>query len=556
MKNLKLSISLLVSSALFGAQLTSASPQAAGRTVLPDTVQVVEAVQGQPVSSETQPDRERSPDLDRVSALPPVSFAELRRLKALARTGDAMVDGVQQLDTTSSLVGLLRNQTGIAQSSLPNNAVPPDTILARSGTRVLEAVNRGVQLRSLSGSQISIKDLNDFFAASTTDGLLFDPKVYYDQIGGNERFYVVALQQNSFPRLSRIWLAVSRSADPANLDPASWCRYSFDGRRDIGTTAESWADYPGLGGGRDALVITTNQFTFGGSFTYSIVHTIHKEPLANNAFTCPALTITSFQPASTQGDFNTFTLQPVHHYAPPRSRAETVNPVYLINTFWFGGTDVYRVWQVSNVASGSPVLASRDSEVGGQVYDLAPDSPQNGSTSPRVDTGDLRIYSASATSLDEIWAAHTVSCNIGGGENESCIRVFSMFVGGFPLQAGPGYFITFGGGAGDFFSYPAIAVNGSSQVGIGYQFAGQTDYLGAGWAFRAASSTLIGATGTYATGNCVLPQSPGRIVARAGDYSGAQTTPDALDTFWLAGEHAQQVGSACHWATRIAELSP
>ncbi len=557
---IKLPLGLFVVYFFFCGGISSAESQGGERVVLPDSVQVVEAVQGSLGIESSQPTGNGPSRFDEIPfALPPVPLAEFKRLKAQARFGDSSEGEVQQLELVDSLTGptVLRNQAGIAQSSLPNNAVPPDTILARSSTRVVEAVNRGVQLRTLSGSQLAIKDLNAFFGASTASGLLFDPKVYYDQIGANERFYVVALQQRPSPRLSRIWLAVSRAQNPGNLDPGSWCRYSFEGRRNIGTSSESWADYPGLGGGKDSLLITTNQFTFSSrAFTYSIVHVVHKEPLANNSTTCPALTVTSFQPATTQGDSNTFTLQPVHHYVAPHSRPETVNPAYLINSFASSGANVYRVWQLRNLASGNPTLARADSAVSSHPYHLAPDAPQNGSTSPKVDTGDLRIYSASATSIIEIWAAHTVRCNIGGGENASCIRVLSMFVGGVPFGASPGYFITFGGSAGDFYSYPAVAINDSSQVAVGFQFAGQNDFLGTAWAYREASSTSISATGVYGVGNCVLPISPGRGVARAGDYSGAQTTPDSLTTFWLAGELAQQSGSSCLWGTRILELSP
>lgn len=557
---IRLSLGLFVLCLPVCTGIAWAGSDGAERVVFPDSVQVVEAVQGNLGLEALQPPEKAESRFDEIPApLSPVPPGELRRLKEEARRGAPSEGGVQQLDlSTSSLTGptVLRTQNGMNQSTLPNNAIPPDTILARSSNRVVEAVNRGVQLRTLSGSQLAIRDLNAFFGAATGDGLLFDPKVYYDHIGANERFYVAALQLRTSPRLSRIWLAVSRSPNPGDLNSGSWCRYSFEGRRNIGTTAESWADYPGLGGGRDALLISTNQFTFSSfAFTYSIVHVIEKEPLANNSFTCPALTLRSFQPATSQGDFNTFTLQPVHHYVAPRSRAETVNPAYLVNTFFFGGSRIYRLWQLRNLSTGNPTLARYDSSVSGQTYHLAPDSPQNGSTNPRVDTGDLRIYSASATSLDEIWAAHTVRCNMGGGDNESCVRIFSIFLGGFPFAAGPGYFITFGGGDGDFYSYPAVAVNGASQVAVSFQFAGENDFLGTAWAYRPTNSTSISATGVYGTGNCQLPNSP-RGVSRAGDYSGAQTTPDTLSTFWLAGELARQTGSSCHWNTRMIELSP
>jgi hypothetical protein len=45
-------------------------------------------------------------------------------------------------------------------------------------------------------------------------------------------------------------------------------------------------------------------------------------------------------------------------------------------------------------------------------------------------------------------------------------------------------------------------------------------------------------------------------VARAGDYSGAQTDPTVVNRWGLAGDQAITIGTACQWRTRIALLTP
>src|SRR6185312_1436015 len=101
---------------------------------------------------------------------------------------------------------------------------PPDTSVAKSPTRVLEAVNGALRLSNTSGGTIATVDLNTFFGAAVANGLLFDPKVYFDRNATNQRFYVVALQQNTNPKLSLIWLGVSRITNPSNLSSPNWCR--------------------------------------------------------------------------------------------------------------------------------------------------------------------------------------------------------------------------------------------------------------------------------------------------------------------------------------------
>ena len=121
---------------------------------------------------------------------------------------------------------------------------------------MLEATNSAVRLFTNVGGVIQTKNLNTFFGAPVGDGLLFDPKTYYDRNAANRRHYVAALQvsgrgdSNIGNNISRIWLAISRSPDPANLNAANWCRYAINGQLNAGTTNANWADYPGLGTGR------------------------------------------------------------------------------------------------------------------------------------------------------------------------------------------------------------------------------------------------------------------------------------------------------------------
>ncbi len=277
---------------------------------------------------------------------------------------------------------------GLDRPSAANNGFvfsPPDTTLGKSPNRVLEGANSALRLSTTVGAILDTKDLNTFFGASTTNGLLFDPKVYFDRLGPNPRFYVVALQRigiddtTSTNDVSRIWVAVSRSGDPASLASTNWCRYNIDGRRNVGTLNSSWADYPEIGVGSDSFLFATNQFRFTDSnfFTFSVVRVWNKTIASDNAASCPSIPRFRFQPSPTLGHFSTFTLQPAQQYTAPSSFPGTANPAYLVSTRR-GTGHAYHVWRVRNVASGSPTMEGLT--LTGRSYGIPPPSPQPGNS--------------------------------------------------------------------------------------------------------------------------------------------------------------------------------
>jgi hypothetical protein len=450
-------------------------------------------------------------------------------------------------DVATSFVGL--DRPGAA-----NNGIvffPPDTIVAKSTTKVLEAVNSAVRMFSTVGAVAQTKDLNTFFGASTANGILFDPKVYYDRNAANRRFYVVALQQKSDPKVSRIWLAVSRSADPTNLDAANWCRYNLEGKRNISTADESWADYPGLGAGADALMITANQFTFSAeNFTYAVIRVLNKTTLSNNAAACPSVPIFTFQASGTKGDGTAFTLQPAQHYSSPSSFTSTTNPAYLVSTV-FGTSNIYRVWQIRNVAGGSPTLRSLNL-TGAFTYSVQPNAAQSGSAT-LLDTGDNRMMQVAGIG-NSLFAVHGTGCNFAGGAPESCARFVKITVGqaaGGALTASLAKQNTFGGGPGAFYFWPGIAANNRLQVVVPFHISSASSFLSSYWTMKDDAAATFESASRNTVGTCAQTLS-----GRTGDYIGAQTDPSDFTSFWVAGERATTLVGACQWQTQIQKIVP
>jgi hypothetical protein len=446
---------------------------------------------------------------------------------------------------------------GLDRPSAANNGftfTPPDEILGKSPNRILEGVNSALRLFTNAGSTLATRDLNSFMGAPTGNGRLFDPKVYYDRNATNPRFFVVALQQSgrgdtsTGNDVSRIWIAVSRAADPGSL-VSGWCRYNIEGRRNIGAANVSWADFPSIGAGRDSFSFTTNQFRFtNDAFTFAVVRVWNKTVAENNATSCPTVPRFTFQPSATEGDFSRFTVQPAQHYTSPSSFTGTTNPAYYLSTRR-GSSNEYHVYRVRNVAGGSPTLAQLT--LTGTSYSIPADSPQPGST-VLVDTGDNRVLQVAGIG-NTLLGTLTTGCNFSSGTPaESCslsprVTVTQTSTGGLSASIRENTFAGFGNTF--FVHHPSIALNTSLQAGATWLFSGSAQRLSAASMVKNVNAAWTGVL-TYAPGTCAQASN------RSGDYSGAQTDPTDVRTFWLAGEQSVQIAGTCQWRTRIGRLVP
>jgi hypothetical protein len=462
---------------------------------------------------------------------------------------------------TTSFAGLNR------PASTSNGFVfnPPDTIAGKSSTHVIEATNSAIRLFNTSGTVLSTMTLSAFLGKTVSDppdDILFDPKVYFDRIGPNQRFFVVALEVNGRDNtstaddVSRIRIAVSRSSDPTSLASSGWCRYNIDGRQDVATSNVSWADYPMIGVGQNAFVFSMNNFRFTDrAFTHGFIHVWRKDIASNNASSCPSVPRVVFRSTSTAGDFGRFAIQPVQHYTAPSSFTGTTNPVYLVSNRR-GSSNQYRVWRIRNLG-GSPTISNVLLTNGS--YTIPPQSPQP-SGSITIDTGDNRVLQA-AGRANTFVAIHTTGCQFTGGSVESCPRQLRFSVG----QDGSGNLtasvlenVLAGFGDNVYVHHPSIARNSALQVGSVWEFSGPSNALSSAALIKnVGASSPWTAVSTFASGTCSQPASPGSTTrARSGDYSGAQTDPSDSNAFWLAGERSTTISASCQWDTRVAKLTP
>jgi hypothetical protein len=540
----------------------------AQETLRPVTVQR-SALQASPEASAAALERLR--EIPLLTPFGPANSPEYLEFKRQATTDPRVQAADQALEpfgptaetaarVTRSFRGIDFFEAGVFRGDEAVFAVPPDPNVAASSTRVVHVVNLAIRMFTRDGRVLQTLDLNDFFGAPVGENferILFDPKVIYDANGPRDRFYVVALETTAgtpLPRRSIIHLAVSRSANPGNLNPANWCFYRINGRRNAGTELDSWADYPSLGAGADALVINTNQFTFQDFFfTFSVVRAIRKLPLSDNAESCPSPRLFTFQGSNEPGDIAAFTLQPAQHLTNPSSFSGTTNPVYLTNTI-YAFTTTYRVWRLRNVST-SPSLSVRNVE-GNFEYGIPPLIPQRNDFG-FLDAGDHRMLEAAGVG-NALWSTHATVCRFPGSVIVSCARVLRIRVGQSPtgrLQAAITQQSTFGN-PNEFLFWPGLAVNRDETVAVPFHFvsASRTDNnLSTWWVVKHRSETAFRPLRPLTTGRCQ------QLIFRTGDYSGAETDPVDLRSFWLSGERAANIpefGGDCFWVTRIIRVTP
>ena len=490
-----------------------------------------------------------------------IGAAALAAAKAAAVSGGAP-EGAVAIPVPGAAVraAVVSNFQGLNRVTSQSNGFifrPPDTILGKSPNRIIEATNSVIRLSNNVGGVIATATLNTFFGAGviagSSDGLLFDPKVYFDRNAVNPRVYVVGLQARGrgdgilANNVGRLFLAISRSIDPTNLT-TNWCRYNIDSRSEIGTVNESWGDFPGLGTGRDSLSITLNNFTFNNdSFRFARIHVIRKDPASNNAAACPSITRFIFQPSAAAGNGALFTIQPAQHYSSPSSGAGTTNPAYFLSTnSAFGSTNQYHVHRVRNVA-GAPTYTRVTLASGAYSQPADGNQPGGGAL---IDSGDTRMLQVAGIG-NTLMGQMTSGCNFGALPNESCVRTPRVSVG----VSGTGALVASipenvfqGFGANLFVHHSSIATDFALRSGATWEFNGAARFLSSAAMFKPFNGAYVGVQ-TYAGGTCNYP------LQRAGDYSGAQLDPDGTD-FWLAGERALVLNGSCQWDTRVVKMIP
>ncbi len=416
---------------------------------------------------------------------------------------------------------------------------PPDTVVAASTGRVLEASNVALRLSQRNGAQIVRRSLNNFFAVDYPP-ILFDPKVYYDRL--SNRLFALAISVDFGAQQAFIYLSVSRSANPSGLAvPRDFCTYRISAK-----VGASWADFPGLGMNEKWVGIGVNNFNFSGSFRGVFLYALDKTRLVQNGASCPSIDFYRYKASQDGHGRIAFTVQPAQHYS---TNNLTGTPLFFVSNESSNRSSTnYTLWRlIDDPAGGAKPRLGRDGLNGEEPYSIPPDAPQSGGID--LNTGEQSVLQV-AYRNGEVWTAHATSCNFGSLPGESCVKV----VGITPTNDGGqvSFEETIGGGDGWYFWMPGIAVNQRGDLMVVYQRSHASMSVGVGFAGREAGSAFE--AGKLVNGRCGLDNFDG-FRNRTGDYVGVQTDPADNLGFWIAGEYTGNVGRlGCDWRTRVGRV--
>lgn len=292
---------------------------------------------------------------------------------------------------------------------------PPDQALCVGNGYTVEAVNSALRVyNSASGAPLTgVQDLNTFFgypaainrATGEVGPNVIDPICTYDP--DNQRFVVVITTlfvdaNGDYNGKNTIDLAVSNSGDPTGV----WTIYHVpaqndgaDGTPNHGCTTDGttpgpcFQDYPHIGGDRNGIYVSTNEYDlFGPNYSAAQIFAFPKAQLAAHP---AALNVTLIQNLNVDGSPG-FTVwpatSPAGQYSTERNGTE-----YMLSTIAGDGSESGNptgtarrlgLWAITNTGSlnsAAPALGITSRLINSQTYVYPPAADQKAGNIPLAD---------------------------------------------------------------------------------------------------------------------------------------------------------------------------
>lgn len=442
--------------------------------------------------------------------------------------------------------------------------VPPDPHAAAGTLHLVNVANVTIRFHQKDGTLDYSDALADFFASLAPANFTFDPKVVYDQY--SDRFVVVTLEvvdggdcaTNDSACTSRLLVAVSDDGDPNGV----WYMTAIDAEVQD-ESIHYWLDYPGLAIDEEAIYVTGNLFRYsseGGDYGGVRVWIIAKGEGSGGLYDAGGSAVyAQYDPYAGVG--NAVTTQPAHVFGTP---ADPAIGTYLLSYSGLtdGSNEYLQAVRIDDPLS-SPVFVQQYIFLGSieaNPMSPLPDAPQLG-TSDTVEVNDRRA-------LDAVWRdealylTSTIAPETGADAGEataywwmldasvpeSIVPLDEGVIGGEDIASGTSTF------------FPAIAVDASGNLAIGFSASAASMYPGAYYTTRAPSDPLGSTSGSalLRAGTDYYYRAFGGARNRWGDYTGAVVDP-ATGCFWIYNEYAMERGTPIlgedgRWATAYGEV--
>jgi hypothetical protein len=422
--------------------------------------------------------------------------------------------------------------------AIPQTAFrPPDCALAVGPSHVMAAVNVDLVGYTKSGSQaFRWANFTALFSPVMQQGVqLFDPKLAYDHYAN--RWIVCVAGRRATPQGSWILMGVSQTPDPAG---AYWI-WATDATADGPNASSNWSDYPMLGFDTQAIYVSTNQFGFGGGFSYAKVRTFNKAELyAGGVGATHNIRWWDFWNLRNPDNSMAFSVQPACHF-----QGIGGNPsAFLVNSLFPSGTNL-TLWTLANPlglwTGGAPSLSSVT--VSCRAYELPPGAVQKDGGTTRIATNDTRLLNAvfqSVSGTQRIWTSHTAKHSWAGDtEARSVVQWYEIDLPSRAMTQQGAF-----GASGRHYFFPVIQtdIERNAYVTFGRSSADEYGQL------RQTGRRVADPPGQLQGSALVMAGQASYNGGRWGDYFGIGRDPTDRRTVWSYGQYA---GSGNSWRTRI-----
>ena len=423
--------------------------------------------------------------------------------------------------------------------AIPQTAFrPPDCTLSVGPSHVMAAVNVDLVGYTKSGTQsFRWANFTAMFSPVLQQGVqLFDPKLAYDHY--SDRWIVCIAGRRAAPQGSWILMGVSQTADPAG---PYWI-WATDATTDGPNASSNWSDYPMLGFDTRGIYVSTNQFGFGGGFSYAKVRIFNKaEMYAGGVGATHNIRWWDFWNLQNPNGSKAFTVQPACHF-----QGLGGNPSgFLVNSLFPSGNSL-TLWTLANPlglwTGGAPTLTS--ASVSCRAYELPPAAVQKDGGTVRIATNDTRLLNAvfqSVSGTQRVWTCHTSKHSWAGDtEARSVVQWYEIDVPSRAMTQQGAF-----GASGRHYFFPVVQTDIARNAYVTFGRSGPDEY----GQLRHTGRRVADPAGQLQGSALVVAGQASYNGGRWGDYFGIGRDPTDRRTIWSLGQYA---GSGNSWRTRVA----
>lgn len=442
-------------------------------------------------------------------------------IDALAPEGSNLVYDTSLPSELVDTLILFKNFRGLGYS----NSIPPDPYCAVGPNHVMQVVNSNFRIVDKNGTTLKSINADSWYNGVVSSPFCFDPKVLYDHF--SSRWIMVWLHVNDAASQAYFMISVSDDDNPLGV----WYNWAVTATTNGTTPSGSWGDYQGVGFDDKALYITSNQFSFAGSYVGAKIKIIPK----SNLYQGSAGTVNwtdlwniSYPSASSASAFG---------IRPVRMRDASDEYYLVVHSPYTTGTS-FGVYKLTNPLT-TPSLTG--AQVAVTTYTSPPNPQQLGGGSPLLEGGGANLRNEPVYQNGFLHLTHTVRSGTVSAlrylridpSSYSTIKDFAMTTGSH------------------FHFYPALDVNGNGDIVFSYSRTSASEYAGAFY-------TVLLAGENVPLGSRLLKAGLGNYVVtfggtrnRWGDYNGAWFDPSNDEDVWIYGEF---VNSTNIWGTWMGGL--